>query len=80
MQEGSASEPNGRAGDLELAIALTMQPPRDPAALGDRLPVELGSATPVTDADRAAERAIRAWCPRAPDDGVLGEEEGYSPH
>ena len=68
--------------DLELAIALA-----DAAAavtlsrFGDRLPVELkDDATPVTDVDRAAERAIRAvLAERAPDDGVLGEEEGHRP-
>lgn len=45
---------------------------------GDRLPVELkDDATPVTQVDRAAERAIRAAIARrAPGDGVLGEEEG----
>ena len=49
-------------GDLELAIELA-----DAAAavtlprFGDRIPVELkDDATPVTDVDRAAERAIRA--------------------
>jgi histidinol-phosphatase len=45
---------------------------------GHRLPVELKhDATPVTEVDRAAERAIRrAIAGRFPDDGVLGEEEG----
>lgn len=68
--------------DVELAIALA-----DAAAavtlprFGDRIPVELkDDATPVTDVDRAAERAIRAvLAERAPDDGVLGEEEGHRP-
>lgn len=48
---------------------------------GDRLPVELKhDATPVTEVDRAAERAIRASvAARFPADGVLGEEEGLDP-
>jgi histidinol-phosphatase len=48
---------------------------------GDRLPVELkDDATPVTQVDRAAERAIRAAIARGrPGDGVLGEEEGLDP-
>ena len=34
-------------------------------------------ASPVTDADRAAERAARDWlATRFPDDGILGEEFG----
>src|ERR1043165_7561720 len=69
-------------GDLELALALA-----DAAAavtlpsFGDRLPVELKEdATPVTDIDRAAERAIRTvLAERTPGDGVLGEEEGHAP-
>ena len=45
---------------------------------GHRLPVELKhDATPVTEVDRAAERAIRELvAARFPGDGVLGEEEG----
>lgn len=45
---------------------------------GERVPVELkADATPVTDVDLAAERAIRAAVADAfPGDGVLGEEEG----
>ena len=45
---------------------------------GHRLPVELKhDATPVTEVDRAAERAIREMvAARFPRDGVLGEEEG----
>ena len=69
-------------GDLELAIALAdaaqaVTLPR----FGGRIPVELkDDATPVTDVDHAAERAIRAvLAERAPDDGVLGEEEGHRP-
>ncbi len=48
---------------------------------GSRLPVELkDDATPVTEVDRAAERAIRAAvAERFPRDGVLGEEEGLDP-
>ena len=48
---------------------------------GDRLPVELkADASPVTEVDRAAERAIRAvLAEAAPGDGILGEEEGEMP-
>jgi histidinol-phosphatase len=48
------------------------------AWFGDRLPVELkADATPVTEVDRQAERAMRAILDaEAPEDGVLGEEEG----
>ena len=56
----------------DLAAEVTM------ACFGDRLPVELkADATPVTEVDRAAERAIRsAIAVRDPAAGVLGEEEG----
>ena len=65
--------------DLEFALELA-----DVAAavtlawFGARLPVELkADATPVTEVDRRAERAIRdAIAERFPEDGVLGEEEG----
>jgi histidinol-phosphatase len=65
--------------DLAFAIALA-----DAAAdvtmswFGHRLPVELKEdATPVTEVDREAERAMReAIAARFPDDAVLGEEEG----
>jgi len=68
--------------DLDIAMAAA-----DAAAaitlawFGDRLPVELkADATPVTEVDRAAERAIRAvLADHAPSDGVLGEEEGDTP-
>lgn len=45
---------------------------------GDRLPVRVkDDATPVTELDVAAERAIRAAIAgRFPDDGILGEEDG----
>ena len=48
------------------------------AWFGERLPVELkADATPVTEVDRRAERAVRdAISERFPDDGVLGEEAG----
>jgi histidinol-phosphatase len=48
------------------------------AQFGDRLPVSLkDDATPVTQVDGAAERAIRDRIgARLPDDGVLGEEGG----
>jgi histidinol-phosphatase len=51
------------------------------AWFGSRLPVELkADATPVTEVDRRAERAIRdAIAARFPDDAVLGEEEGATP-
>ncbi len=44
----------------------------------DGLAVELkGDGSPVTVADRAAERAAREWINhRFPDDGILGEEYG----
>lgn len=44
----------------------------------DSLMVELkGDGSPVTDADRSAERAARDWISRRfPDDGILGEEYG----
>ena len=59
----------------DAAAAITL------AWFGDRLPVELkADATPVTEVDRAAERAIRAvLAEHAPGDGILGEEEGDTP-
>jgi histidinol-phosphatase len=59
----------------DAAAAVTL------AWFGDRLPVELkADATPVTEVDRAAERAIRSvLAERAPGDGVLGEEGGDTP-
>jgi histidinol-phosphatase len=56
----------------DAAAAVTL------AWFGDRLPVELkADATPVTEVDLNAERAIReAITARFPHDGVLGEEEG----
>lgn len=87
MQRGTgriatAGADSDHDGDLALAFDLA-----DVAAaitlawFGDRLPVELkADATPVTEVDRAAERAIRALLgERAPGDGVLGEEEGHAP-
>jgi histidinol-phosphatase len=67
----------------DLAFALSLA---DTAAgvtlawFGHRLPVELkADATPVTEVDRAAERAMReAIATRFPDDAVLGEEEGLT--
>ena len=58
----------------DAAAAVTL------AWFGERLPVELkADATPVTEVDRRAERAIRdAIAARFPRDGVLGEEEGWS--
>jgi len=68
--------------DLDVALAAA-----DAAAavtlawFGDRLPVELkADETPVTEVDRAAERAIRSvLAERAPGDGILGEEGGDTP-
>jgi len=59
----------------DAAAAVTL------AWFGDRLPVELkADATPVTEVDRAAERAIReVLAERAPADGILGEEGGHAP-
>ncbi len=73
---------SAEARDLDLAIALA-----DAAAavtlprFGERLPFELkDDATPVTDVDRDAERAIRSvLADEAAGDGVLGEEEGHAP-
>src|SRR4051795_7808284 len=83
MEGGTARVTLGTAdGDLELALALA-----DAAAtvtmssFGERLPFELkDDATPVTDVDRDAERAIRSvLADEAAGDGVLGEEEGHAP-
>ena len=60
---------------LELAdLAASITVP----VFGGRLDVELkADRTPVTVADRAAERAVRAAVAEAfPDDDVLGEEDG----
>jgi histidinol-phosphatase len=56
----------------DVASAITMR------WFGHRLPVELKEDdTPVTEVDRAVERAIREEIASAfPGDGVLGEEEG----
>jgi histidinol-phosphatase len=67
--------------DMDFALSLA-----DTAAevtlawFGHRLPVELkADATPVTEVDRAAERAMRASIRRRfPDDAVLGEEDGLT--
>ena len=68
----------------DLAVALAAADAAAAVTLawfGDRLPVELKpDATPVTEVDRAAERAIRSvLAERAPGDGVLGEEGGDTP-
>jgi histidinol-phosphatase len=66
----------------DLALALELANLADPIALArfraDDLVVETKTdRTPVTDADRAVERAIRARLDHdRPDDGVLGEEFG----
>jgi len=76
VRNADPSDPGSDLGsDLVLALGLA-----DAAAavtlarFGDRLPVELkDDDTPVTEVDRAAERAIRAiLAERAPADGVLG--------
>lgn len=56
----------------DVAATVTM------ARFGERLPVTMkDDDTPVTEVDRAAERAIReALAARLPRDAVLGEEEG----
>jgi len=83
VRNADPSDPGSDLGsDLVLALGLA-----DAAAavtlarFGDRLPVELkDDDTPVTEVDRAAERAIRAiLADRAPADGILGEEEGHRP-
>jgi histidinol-phosphatase len=58
--------------DIAVKVTLT--------AFGSRLPVELKSdASPVTEADAAAERLIRAELAATyPDDAVLGEEQGLT--
>ena len=72
--------------DLSADLAFALELADAAAAVtrrwfGHRLPVELKEdATPVTEVDRAAERAVRdAVRARFPDDGVLGEEEGLEP-
>jgi histidinol-phosphatase len=69
--------------ETDLAVATAVA---DAAAhvtvawFGDRLPVELkADATPVTEVDRRAERAMRAvLAEHSPGDAVLGEEEGLT--
>src|SRR5512134_3116349 len=63
---GAALEAAGRAGELALRF------------FGRSLPVERkADGSPVTEADREAERAAREWLEsRFPDDGILGEEHG----
>ena len=57
----------------DLAARITL------SGFGSRVPVELkADATPVTAVDGAAERAIREEIAATyPDDGVLGEEQGW---
>jgi len=56
----------------DISARITME------RFGDRLPVRVkDDATPVTELDVAAERAIRAEVARRfPEDGFVGEEEG----
>src|SRR5262245_17899784 len=65
LMEG-ALEAARRAGEMALA------------SFGRAIPVEVKpDGSPVTDADRAAERAAREWIERRfPADGILGEELG----
>jgi histidinol-phosphatase len=80
-------QPDTRAAtDLDADLALAMELADAAAAVtlewfGDRLAVELkADATPVTEVDRAAERAIRdRLAERAPGDGIVGEEHGETP-
>lgn len=69
--------------DLVLALALAdaadgVSLPRFRAA--DLAVTTKPDSTPVTDADTAVERAVRKrLAAERPDDGVLGEEQGYVP-
>jgi histidinol-phosphatase len=70
------------ASDLEFALHLADVAARVTVpAFGARLPVVLkGDATPVTEVDLGAERAIRDEVAATfPGDGVLGEEGGLDP-
>jgi len=68
--------------DLSLALALADE--ADAISLGrfrarDLLIETKPDLTPVTEADRAVERALRERLSEArPDDGILGEEEGIT--
>ncbi len=80
------SQEQGSVGTIEADLALAHRLADAAAAVtapwfGDRLPVELKSdASPVTEVDRAAERAIRTvLAEAAPGDGILGEEGGEAP-
>jgi histidinol-phosphatase len=70
--------------DLDLALSLADD--ADAISLPRFRAVDLRvdtkpDLTPVTDADRAVERALRERLSRErPDDGVLGEEEGETAH
>ena len=60
----------------EAAGAATLPPFRRPQAI-DNKKAHLGAFDPVTEADRACERALRALIEAAfPDDGIVGEEYG----
>ena len=68
--------------DLELALELAdVAATVTRSAFGGRQRVQLkADATPVTEVDAAAERAIRSLlADRRPDDGVRGEEAGETP-
>lgn len=63
----------------EAARQETLRLFRDPVLKPDNKAPDDGSAfDPVTEADRASERAMRAiLAQRRPDDAILGEEYGY---
>ena len=84
MRGGQPAIDPGRALHEDLGTALAAADAAAAVTLawfGDRLPVELkADASPVTEVDRAAERAIRSvLAERAPGDGILGEEGGHTP-
>ena len=68
--------------DADLGLALELADAADAITLDRFLAVDLvvdtkPDLTPVSDADRAVERALRATiASRRPDDAVLGEEDG----
>jgi histidinol-phosphatase len=70
--------------DADLALALSLADVADSISLPRFRAVDLAvetksDLTPVTDADRAVERALRdRLATERPDDAVLGEEEGGS--
>ena len=79
---GSVIEPQNPSLDDDLALALDLADTADEISRGrfhamDLVVTTKPNRTPVTDADQAVERAIRALlAERRPADGVLGEEFG----